>query len=127
MALNATLLDSDVLIEILRQRDLVIVERWRALADSETVLLCSPVTVAEIWTGVRSGEENLVEAAFRAMTCVLIDEEIGRRAGEYLRTYRRSHGLSLGDALLAATAASHGVPLWTRNRKHYPMRDLQFV
>ena len=38
----------------------------------------------------------------------------------------RSHGVQLGDALIAATAAVHDAELWTRNRKHYPMRGLRF-
>jgi len=65
-------------------------------------------------------------ALFAALTCVPIDAEIGRRAGEYLRLYAKSHGVELGDALIAATASIHGLTLWTRNRKHYPMKDLSF-
>jgi predicted nucleic acid-binding protein len=121
------LVDSDVLIEVLRQRNPAITARWEAVAASETVLLYSPVTLAEVWTGVRPGEQELVEAAFQEMTCIPVDPEIGRRAGDYLRTYHASHGLALGDALIAATAAVHRTPLWTRNKKHYPMRDLRLA
>jgi len=32
----------------------------------------------------------------------------------------------LGDALLAATASTHNLGLWTRNRRHYPVKDLEF-
>jgi len=34
-------------------------------------------------------------------------------------------GISLEDYLLAATARVHRCPLWTRNRKHYPMDDIE--
>ena len=54
-------------------------------------------------------------------------DDIGRRAGGYLRQFRRSHGLDIGDALIAATAAVHGCALWTRNRKHYPMKDIELI
>jgi predicted nucleic acid-binding protein len=47
-------------------------------------------------------------------------DDIGRRAGGYLRQF-------LGDALIAAAAAVHGCALWTRNRKHYPMEDIELV
>ena len=76
---------------------------------------------------MRPGEPELVEAAFQAMTCIPVDAEIGRCAGDYLRIYHSSHGLALGDALIATTAAVHRTPLWTRNKKHYPMRDLRLA
>ena len=54
-------------------------------------------------------------------------DDIGRRAGGYLRQFHRSHGLDIGDALIAAAAAVHGCALWTRNRKHYPMKDIELI
>ncbi len=50
-----------------------------------------------------------------------LSEEIAVAAGDMLRTYRRSHGTELGDALIAATAVELGATLVTRNVKHYPM------
>jgi hypothetical protein len=55
-----------------------------------------------------------------------VDAEVGRLAGGYLREYRNSHGVELGDALIAAAAVVHHADLWTRNRKHYPMKELAF-
>lgn len=49
--------------------------------------------------------------------------EIGRWAGDYLRRYRKSHGIDLGDALIAASAVVNNSTLWTRNLKHYPMQE----
>ena len=91
-----------------------------------TALFCSPVTVAEIWHGARTGEEETLEELFATMRCIPIDAEIGRRAGEYLRYYTKRHQLELGDALIAATASIHEAELWTRNRRHYPMTDVSF-
>jgi predicted nucleic acid-binding protein len=82
--------------------------------------------VAEIWHGAREREHAALNALFGALTCVPIDAEIGRRAGDYLHLYAKSHSVELGDALIAATASIHELALWTRNRKHYPMRDLSF-
>ena len=36
------------------------------------------------------------------------------------------HGVELGDALIAATAVANSAELWTRNRKHYSMKELSF-
>jgi predicted nucleic acid-binding protein len=57
---------------------------------------------------------------------VSTEASVGRRAGEYLRRYRKSHAVELGDALIAAGAVASGGRLWTRNRKHYPMPELTF-
>jgi predicted nucleic acid-binding protein len=124
--LKTVLIDSDILIEVARGRNRDVVARWQALSESDTIPFYSPVTMAEIWQGARPAEYPSLTSLFRALTCVPIDAEIGRRAGDYLRDYRKSYHVELGDALIAATAASHRLTLWTRNRKHYPMKDLMF-
>jgi predicted nucleic acid-binding protein len=122
----SVLVDSDVLIEISRARDPEILAAWRSLADSDQVLLCSPVTVAELWHGAKPDEHSVLNALFSTLLCTLVDHETGRIAGDFLKTYRKSHGVELGDALIAAGAQLHSAQLWTRNRKHYPMRGLRF-
>jgi predicted nucleic acid-binding protein len=47
-------------------------------------------------------------------------------AGALLRQYKKSHGLEIADALIAAAAIQNQAALWTRNRKHYPMKNLTF-
>ena len=122
----SVLIDSDGLIEVSRARNPGILAAWRSLADSEEALLCSPVTVAELWQGARPGEHSLLDALFSALLSVPVDHETGRMAGTFLGTYRKSHGVELGDALIAAGAILHNAELWTRNRKHYPMHELRF-
>lgn len=124
--MNAILLDSDVLIEVCRGRDQGIFNRWTALSQSASAVLCSPVTVAEIWCGAKPREHLSIEALFATLVCVAIDGAIGRRAGEYMAIYAKSHRLELADALIAATASLHPAQLWTRNRKHYPMPNVEF-
>ncbi len=124
--MKAILIDSDILIDVARGRDSGLLARWTELSGSDAVIACSPVTVAEIWHGARASEHQLLDALFRALTCVPIGPEIGRRAGDYLRQFAKSHHIELGDALIAATASIHDLALWTRNRKHYPMKDCQF-
>ncbi len=123
--MSAVLVDSDVLVEVLKQGDREILSRWDELGRSEGVVVYSPVSAAEIWQGARDGEQDSITALFSVMTCAPIDAEIGRKAGEYLRLFHRSHGVELGDALIAATAAIHKLQLWTRNRRHYPMKELR--
>jgi len=123
---SSVLIDSDVLIEVSRARDRAILSRWDELGRGANRLACSPVTVAEIWHGARAHEKSVLDGLFSALDCVPIDEEIGKRAGAYLRDFAKSHAVELGDALIAATASVHGLSLWTRNRRHYPMKDVVF-
>ena len=120
------LIDSDVLIEVSRGRDESILSRWDDLSRSDALILFSPVNAAELRAGARPSEHDRLEALFSALVCAPADAAIGRRAGDYLRRYRKSHCLELGDALIAATAVACSATLWTRNRKHYPMKELSF-
>jgi hypothetical protein len=120
------LVDSDILIEVSRGSDADIVSRWMDLSNSGDAVLYSPVSVAELWAGARPNEHEALNNLFRALTCTPIDEESGRQAGVYLRQYRRSHGVEVADALIAASAVAHRAELWTRNRKHYPMKEVSF-
>ena len=120
------LVDSDILIEVSRARDASIVSRWTELSTSDALILFSPVTAAELWAGARPAEHEILEDLFKALVCVPLDAAVGQRAGGYLRQYRKSHGVELGDALIAASAVAGGAMLWTRNRKHYPMKGLVF-
>ncbi len=120
------LVDSDILIEVSRGQDREILSKWTELSRSDNPVLCSPVTVAELWAGARPREHEALTNLFRALLCVPIDSETDRQAGDYLRQYRKSHGLELGDALIAAAALLNRAELWTRNRKHYPMEELSF-
>ncbi len=124
--MKSILIDSDILIEVSRARDDAILVRWDDLSRSDTPLFCSPVTVAELWHGARPHEHPTLHALFAAIQCIPIDMRIGIRAGEYLRQYAKSHHVELGDALIAATVSLHKLELWTRNRKHYPMKDIAF-
>ena len=120
------LIDSDILIEVSRGRNKAVVSRWMELSTSDAAVLYSPVSVAELWAGARPSEYDALRSLFRALTCAPIDEEVGRQAGAYLQQYRRSHGVEVADALIAANAVANNAELWTRNRKHYPMGEIAF-
>ena len=98
----------------------------RELEASGIPTYCTPIARAEVYAGIRAGEEPFTEAFFEARGEVVLDGRVGQRAGAYLARYARSHGVELADALVAAAAATAGLRLWTLNRKHYPMPDLAF-
>jgi predicted nucleic acid-binding protein len=121
------LLGTDIVIEILRARNPVYLSQWNQLPESNPTVLISPVTVAEVWAGARPKEQESISAFFHPLLLVPIDHEAGRLAGEFLRRFSKSHSLDIADALIAATAVLYQAPLWTRNRKHYPMPEITFL
>jgi hypothetical protein len=88
--LKAIPIDSDILIEVSGARDTAVLANWNTLSGGDAMLLCSPVTIAEIWHAARPLEHAILSALFSALTCIPIDAEIGRRTGEYLRLYARA-------------------------------------
>ena len=119
------LLDSDVIIEVLRGNSRI-VEKLTHLRQEGRLMAYTPIAKAEIYHGVRHGEEKSIEAFFSACRSLPITDDVGEQAGHYLAAYHRSHGVEIADALVAAAAFVHQTELFTLNRKHYPMKNIRF-
>ena len=122
---SEVILDSDVIISWLRGHNTYAQAISKLLGEGH-ILVWTPVSIAEIFAGVRKSEEELVEGLLLVLESVQITQEIGKKAGEYLKDFAKSHHVEVADALIAATCHIHGFPLWTLNRKHYPMKDIRF-
>ena len=121
------LLDTDIVIHLLKKQP-QIVARFIGLLESGTVLLLSPIVVAEVYAGAFEREYPEIEKLFGFCQRIGIDNDMGRQAGQYAFRYRKAYqGISLEDYLLAATARHYRCPLWTANRKHYPMDDIALL
>ena len=118
-------LDTNIIIDLLKKVP-TIVERFLALLEAETTFLISPIVVAEVYAGAFKREHKDIEALFDLCQRVSMDSDTGRLAGLYANQYAKAfQGVALEDYLLAATARAHRCPLWTHNRKHYPMDDIE--
>ena len=115
------MLDSDVIIWLLRGKPEVMGAFEAALRWSQGNVCISPVQVAEICAGIRDKEHKKVEAVLSIFRIIPIDEHCGILAGGYLRIYAKSHAVTLSDAFIAATALTSSALLWTMNTKHFPM------
>ncbi len=120
------LIDTDVAIDHFHGHQAALDYFAEALAAGE-ILAISIITLTELAGGMRPGEEARTERLFRLFALLDVPEPVGRIAAGYLRQFRRSHRLELGDALIAATAAHHQAELVTRNVKHYPMPDVRII
>ncbi|HNV69121.1 MAG TPA: type II toxin-antitoxin system VapC family toxin, partial [Candidatus Ozemobacteraceae bacterium] len=82
----------------------------------------STISIAELYTGIRDGvERDSLDAAIEACHVVDVTGVIARKAGLWQRTYGKSHGVHLPDALIAATVQEWSLTLATLNRRHFPM------
>lgn len=110
--------DTDVLIDYLRDHPLAVA----FLEGTQQPLCTSVITVAELYAGVRDGEERQrLDAFVAAFEVLALDLQPARRAGLWRRQYGPSHGTGLADALIAASAEAAGATLVTLNRRHFPM------
>lgn len=103
------LLDTDVLIDHFRGRRPLVL-------DSATAL--SVVTRAELFAG-RMFDEDAGRLALAAMVELPVDRPVAEEAGRV----RRTTGIRLPDALIAATAIVHGLRLVSRNRRDFARVD----
>ena len=114
---NAMLVDSDVLIWTLRGN-----ARAVAMLMGHDAWRISAVSYMELVQGCRNkAEVRAVQAAFKSneRDVLPITLAISELACSLVEKYAMSHSLQMADALIAATALHHGLPLLSANAKHF--------
>lgn len=117
------MLDTDILIWILRGKEIVYDQFKQLAVHTSGELFITPVQSAEIFAGVRENEKKSTEALLTALKLFKPGLREGILAGYYMKQYGKSHSVTLADALIAASVISEDLHLWTMNTKHYPMLD----
>ncbi|TAJ94637.1 MAG: type II toxin-antitoxin system VapC family toxin [Gammaproteobacteria bacterium] len=111
------LVDTDVLIWHLRGYS-----QAAQCLDRLPQLMLSAMSYLELLQGMHNKEElTAVQKMFalRHANVLPLTAAITQRATELMTTLTLSHGLQAGDALIAATALEHQLPLLTGNSKHF--------
>ncbi len=86
-------------------------------------IILPAVTVMELFQGMGNKEELArMKKKIKYYDVVQIDEQVSMKAVEFIETYKLSHGLSIPDAIIGATAVVHQIPLYT-----YNIRDFDFL
>ena len=119
------LLDTSVLIDVLRLRN----QRrdWLAqLARSGHTLSTTTLNVAELYAGMRPGEETQTEALLAGLESYEVNGADARFAGKLKSSWaKKGRTLTLDDAIIAAITMERGCALITDNRRDFPMAEVQ--
>jgi predicted nucleic acid-binding protein len=113
---SSFVVDTDIFIDYLNG-----FERMREILDSPLYrVYFAAITRKELLAKPRlsSTERRRVERLLLKHRLIPVDENIAENFSSLLHKYSRQ-GLRNGDALVAATAWSRNLPLFTRNVKHY--------
>jgi predicted nucleic acid-binding protein len=113
------LVDTDVFIDFFRNYPPAV----QYIKANRSRICLSPIVIAEIYSGVLKSEEEAIQQFISVFPVEPVSGEIAVRGGYLKRHYGPSHGISLADALIAATAIEKGFGLATLNVKHFPMLD----
>jgi len=118
------IIDTDVLIWYMKGNQ----KAYMVVENSKNFFI-SVVTYMELVQGMRNKNElnHLRRALHGWETKILyISEEISVKAMFLVEQHYLSHSLQLADALIGATAISHGLPILTGNDNHYKiLKDIQ--
>ena len=116
---ESLIFDTDILIWFLRGN-----EKASNIVEEAMPFSISIVTYMELLQGTHDKQEMAkIKKAFSDMQVdiIPINENISKRASEYVEKYALSHSMELADALIASTCVEYNRGLYTANDKHYKM------
>jgi predicted nucleic acid-binding protein len=118
------LLDTSVLIDVLRFRNQR--REWLAeLVRGGHTLSTTTLNIAELYAGMRPGEEAKTEALLAGIEPYELNGTDARFAGKLKNNWaRKGRTLTLEDTIVAAIAIARGSALVTDNRKDFPMPEV---
>jgi hypothetical protein len=115
------LCDTNIIIEILKgnKRTINIIES----IGLENIAISS-VTVMELYFGALNKRElNKIKKHLQALNIVHFDTDISESAIKLIERFSKSHGLQIPDAIIAATAMTSKIKLFTFNLKDFKYID----
>ena len=83
----------------------------------------SAITLMELYFGaLNKNELTQIKSRLGSLSVINIDIKISKAATSLIEKYSKSHGLQIPDALIAATAISEQIDLFT-----YNLKDFRFI
>lgn len=112
---NEFLFDTGVLIDIYLGRGRI-KPYFDQLIQGQLVAYASVISEAELWRGLRPGEQDKHQTILNRFTLLPVRSDTARLAGQWMQQYQ-SIGLGWMDAFITATAHLTYLPLLTRDKK----------
>ncbi|MEW5919757.1 MAG: type II toxin-antitoxin system VapC family toxin [Bacillota bacterium] len=115
------LIDTDIIIDHLRGQAMSTSLLKRIIIGDEFIGFYSAITEIELFSAetIKDKQVEDIMMLLGSMVRADVDSEVAQCAGRLLGKYRKSNGLEMADAVIAATAIVHGIPVVSRNVKHY--------
>lgn len=122
------LVDTNILIDALQGQKQVSDFVRQLLSESKGNCYITDVTIAELYAGINPDRTSEANVLLQIFPFVSPTAEAAKETGRYMYIWaRKGLTLGLGDALLAGLAKTATLALVTRNKKHFPMDDIEII
>lgn len=122
--MTPVLLDTNIIIDTLNRK----ANRLRQLDElilQGASLACTSINITEIYMGMRPSQATVTAHFLSALDLYPVTPEAARLAGRMYADWRqKGQTLSVADLTIAAVCITEGLALFTENRKHFPMPEL---
>ncbi len=113
-------LDTNILIEVLKGNQLIV----EKLEKSNFEYCISSITVMELYFGALNKAELFSLKKFiKLFEVIELNDNISSISTELIFEYAKSHNLTIPDSLIASTAISKNIKLYTLNLKDFKYID----
>jgi len=114
--LDSTVLDTNVLIEILKNNQQTI----KQVESLSPPLFVSVISAMELIYGALNNKElKKLQQFLSLFTIIQLNEKVSQQAFALIAKYAKSHTLDIPDALIAASCLENNKILFTYNRKDF--------
>lgn len=116
MVLDNIVLDTNVLIEILKNNHQTI-KQVESLSPPLSISIISAMEL--LYGALNKSELKKLQQFLSLFTIIQLDEKISQKAFTLIAQYAKSHTLDIPDALIAASCLENNKTLFTYNRKDF--------
>lgn len=115
------LIDTDIIINHLRGQSKETLFLKRIIVGGEFQGLYSAITEVELYATEKIDEKQAEEIKniLGNLNRIELSSKVAQLAGNLMGNFRKSHGLEMPDAIIAASTLVYGASLVTKNTRHY--------